>query len=434
MQSCPDRAIERFEEISYLIRNQDSVALEEFVRCSDDRSYSRHDPEMAEGTREGIASLKKLFGSAPDAGAADPEAEGEGASGPTLGLVQDLTSLNRHVFNAAGIELGEYGSLILQKSIKKLAAQCEAKSLRFWGKINGTVRDYYIVEAFEPKNLPEDQRPEGGEARGIGVNEYTYYVSNQAQGDFVPLPDLNPEDLAAARTIKVCFTGNLDRNIVTNPFYFKQERHYLRAQIARIHHATKLVPVGRHKITEREEKSELPFEVEAVLPDNDEGKPIPAPSAEEMCRKESWVHYAKNILSNNKTSHTISEDPDLDRDKEVDRVLAEDPYELRLKPITQDRACKGNYPAWILRSYGDNMKYMMANQEHGQKQYNVVVVKSTVWPGAISYFWQGQWGELYMGDAQKHEDVSFFPVQPPKIMADPDEKPCNDEVSLEQLY
>ena len=80
--------------------------------------------------------------------------------------------------------------------------------------------------------------------------------------------------------IKVCFTGNLDRNIVTNPFYFKQEKHYLRAQIARIHHATKLVPKDRHKITEREEKSELPFEVEPVLPDNDEGKPIPAPSAE----------------------------------------------------------------------------------------------------------------------------------------------------------
>ena len=179
VQSCPDRAIERFEEISYLIRNKDTLALEEFVRCNDDRSYARFDAEMAEGTKGGIASLKQLFGGAPEAGAADGgDPEDGGAAGPTLGLVQDLTSLNRHVFNAAGIELGEYGSLILQKALKKLAATSEAKSLRFWGKINGTVRDYYIVEAFEPKNLPEDTRPEGGEARGIGVNEYTYYVSN----------------------------------------------------------------------------------------------------------------------------------------------------------------------------------------------------------------------------------------------------------------
>ena len=180
VQSCPDRAIERFEEISYLIRNKDTLALEDFVRCNDDRSYARHDPEMAEGTKGGIASLKQLFGGgAPEAGAADGGGDdNDGAAGPTLGLVQDLTSLNRHVFNAAGIELGEYGSLILQKALKKLAATSEAKSLRFWGKINGTVRDYYIVEAFEPKSLPEDTRPEGGEARGIGVNEYTYYVSN----------------------------------------------------------------------------------------------------------------------------------------------------------------------------------------------------------------------------------------------------------------
>ena len=47
--------------------------------------------------------------------------EADVAAGPVLGLVQDLTSLNRHVFNEAGIELGEYGALILQKSLKQLA-------------------------------------------------------------------------------------------------------------------------------------------------------------------------------------------------------------------------------------------------------------------------------------------------------------------------
>jgi len=135
------------------------------------------------------------------------------------------------------------------------------------------------VEAFEPKNLGEDSRAEGGEGRGTGVNEYTYYVANHAQGPFVSLPDLNPEDLEAARQIKVCFTGNLDREIVTNPFYFKQEKYYLRAQISRIHHATKLVPIGRHKVTEREEKSELPYEVEPNTPEDPEHQ-IPTPTTE----------------------------------------------------------------------------------------------------------------------------------------------------------
>ena len=105
-----------------------------------------------------------------------------------------------------------------------------------------------------------------------------------------------------------------------------------------------------------------------------------------MCNKDSWVHYAKCILKNNKTSHTLNEEVE-DREKEIDNVLSIDPYEKRLKPITGDKACKGNYPAWILRKYGDSMRYAMANPLHGAKQYNVVVVKSTVWPGAMSYFW-----------------------------------------------
>lgn len=106
-----------------------------------------------------------------------------------------------------------------------------------------------------------------------------------------------------------------------------------------------------------------------------------------MSSKDSWVHYAKNILrSTNKVSHAIGEEVE-DREKEMVRVLSADPYEQRLKPITEDRACKGNYPAWILRCYGDQMSYAMSNPLHGAKQYGSVVVKSTVWPGAMSYFW-----------------------------------------------
>ena len=177
VQSCPDRAIERFEEISYLIKNSGSLNVEDFVRCSDEREYSRHCDSMAEGTKDDIAKLRTLFPASQPAAAAGEEGEGE-AAGPMLGLVQDLPALNRHVFNQAGIELGEYGSVILAKSLKTLAGQCEARSLKLWGKISGTVSDYYIVEALEAKNLPEDTRPEGGEARGQGVNEYTYYVAN----------------------------------------------------------------------------------------------------------------------------------------------------------------------------------------------------------------------------------------------------------------
>ena len=177
VQSCPDQAIERFEEISYLIKNSDTLRLEDFVRCSDERGYARHDAQMAEGTRSAIEELRKMFASSGGAQAAAGEEE-EGSGGPVIGLVQDLTSLNRHVFNAAGYELGEYGSLILSKSLKQLSTTTEARAVRFWGKISGTDKDYYIAEVFEPKNLPESTLPEGCEPRGTGVNEYSYFVAN----------------------------------------------------------------------------------------------------------------------------------------------------------------------------------------------------------------------------------------------------------------
>jgi len=61
VQSCPDRAIERFEEISYLIRNSDTLNLEDFVRCCDERGYAKHCADMAEGTQAGITELRALF-------------------------------------------------------------------------------------------------------------------------------------------------------------------------------------------------------------------------------------------------------------------------------------------------------------------------------------------------------------------------------------
>lgn len=111
------------------------------------------------------------------------------------------------------------------------------------------------------------------------------------------------------------------------------------------------------------------------------------------------------------------------------RVVAADPFEPRLKLITFDKACKGNYPAWILRSYGDKATYKAANPMHGSMQYGVVVVKSTVWPGAMSYFWRGQWGDIYVGDGHKHEDKVYFPINPPVICMDPEELLVQPEVS-----
>jgi len=102
--------------------------------------------------------------------------------------------------------------------------------LRFWGKITGTEQDYWIVEGQAPVSEEEGgNRPEDFEARGTGVNQFSYWVANSPMGPWTQLDDLEPRDLEEARGIKVHFTGDLNRNIVTNPFYFKTEKTYLRA-------------------------------------------------------------------------------------------------------------------------------------------------------------------------------------------------------------
>ena len=115
VMSCPDQAIERVEEISYLIKNSDEVALEDFVRMHDTRAYACHNDDVAAGTTAPIEQLRAMFSTS--AAAVQGGDDGEEASGPVLGLVQDICGLNKHVFNMAGVEIGEYGSLILQKSI-----------------------------------------------------------------------------------------------------------------------------------------------------------------------------------------------------------------------------------------------------------------------------------------------------------------------------
>jgi len=128
-----------------------------------------------------------------------------------------------------------------------LSDESGASRLRFFGKIRGSENDYYVAEGEvdggggdeEEGEVPENQEPNGS-----GVNRFTYWVSHSSFGKWIKLPELSPKDIKASRDIKVMFTGNLERTIYTNPFFFGLEKNYLRAQIARISHSTTLCPVG----------------------------------------------------------------------------------------------------------------------------------------------------------------------------------------------
>ena len=132
-----------------------------------------------------------------------------------------------------------------------MAQQSGATSLRLWGKILGTEKDYYVAEANAETAGAEGEdveRPANMEARGSGVNTFAYWVTNSPTESWTLLPDLTPEDIQAARDIKFKLSGSLEKQIITNPFYHKTEKNYLRAQIARISFSTTLVAKGMYRL------------------------------------------------------------------------------------------------------------------------------------------------------------------------------------------
>ena len=322
--------------------------------------------------------------------------------------------------------------MLLAKSIKQLGASSGADRLSFWGKVQGTERDYYIVEA---KGVAgegdEEEAPADKEARGTeeGVNEFAYFVTNNpATGEWTALPDLLPSDIQAARCTKVHFSGDLERRIITNPFFEKQEKHYLRAQIARITHSTKLIPAGLKRLGEEDPE---------VIEDNtpEEGD-IVLPTAEKMSSKGNWVHLSKSLLQKaGRTNHLQPEEGDEEEDPEValKRVKDADPAEPRLKPITSDKTVQGGFPAWTLRVHGDRTNYKSANPAFADQNNSVVVVKSLFWPGAFNFYVNKQFFSIYVGDGHKYEEATFYPINPPSICEDPVEKAVHAEVSFNHL-
>ena len=59
-----------------------------------------------------------------------------------------------------------------------------ASQLRFWGKLYGTQKDYWVVEG--KLEQAEEQRPDKViEQRGQGVNKFVYWVTDNLLEDWV---------------------------------------------------------------------------------------------------------------------------------------------------------------------------------------------------------------------------------------------------------
>lgn len=98
------------------------------------------------------------------------------------------------------------------------------------------------------------------------------------------LPDVRPEQIRGARTLKRLLTGNLQSAVSTYPPFQWDESVLLRAQIARITSTTVLSPSGWFSQEEDEAGQTI------VVP-SEEREPVPMPDREELDGWFSnWVH------------------------------------------------------------------------------------------------------------------------------------------------
>ena len=284
-----------------------------------------------------------------------------------------------------------------------------AEALRFAGKILGTTKDYWVAIGRLPQ-AEEDCKDATMEVRGKGVNETVFWVTDNLLNDWIQLPDCRPCDIQQARLIKHIFTGDLNADVDTNPAFEGKERHLLRATLARIFHATAIVPKGLFMLDD--ETNEVKFAEEFAMPKTGELQDIKA-----------WSNVHQIILQAGRTTHVqpvgVSED---DLPAVMEELEAKDPTVERFRDIGEHGLFPKEQPCWLSKVVGDQQLYAESGAEGENISYAVNVIKSLRWPGAVTVAKGGKHTSVYIGYGLKKGDPSYNPIEPPAVQVDPEEE------------
>lgn len=115
-------------------------------------------------------------------------------------------------------------------------------------------------------------------------------MTDNILNDWIQLPECRPEFIAFARLMKHVMTGDLNASIDSNPPFPGKERHFLRAQLARIFSATAIAPKGLFEMDE--EIGQMKFTEEFSVP-----------ATEELKSTEAWCNVQSSILKVGRTTH-----------------------------------------------------------------------------------------------------------------------------------
>jgi radial spoke head protein 4A len=133
----------------------------------------------------------------------------------------------------------------------------------------------------------------------------------------------------------------LNASIDSNPPFPGKERHFLRAQIARITHATVIIPKGLYEMDD--ETNQEKFAEEFAVP-----------ATEEMKSLETWAHRHPVLLKAGRITHLEPVGlPEDEKDEYMGKLAETDPTVDRYRTLNEDAPITGLETAWLSKLVGD---------------------------------------------------------------------------------
>ena len=374
------------------------------------------------------------------AGAGDneaPEEDDDSAMSP-LPDMQELL----YYFEQGGVGLGKEEWIKVYFALKKLTDTVSLTSCRFWGKMLGLEKNYYIAEVqFRDEEEYEEEASEentenndGSEenedeensdklpvsnfkppakpategAGQPGVNKFVYFVCNEPGEEWVRLPNCTPYQIQVSRQITKFLTGNLNANVTSFPNWEGNESNLLRATIARISAGTIIAPMTYYQFDDEEEVDDEELgQTEFIENPEFEGLSVRDLADPSM---QSWVHSRLHILQqgrciwSNPNAKGEEDIEDEDEDDENDEENQETEQEIGpplLTPLSDDVEV-GGLPPWSVHlSSGLSLI-----------QHSICIVKSNLWPGAVAFSNGKKFENIYIGYGVKYQTETFSPAQP----------------------
>jgi len=320
------------------------------------------------------------------------------------------------LFECAGVGLSASETYRVYASLVQLQQTKGLSTVRFFGKVLGVPGDYYIAEGVyvTPPELPEGYEPPPPppgapvEEPGTGCNKFTYFAASDPSGEWVPLPDVTPQQIVCSKLIRKYLTGDLEADVRAYPPFPGTEKAYLRALIARIVAATMLTPAGKY--APGEDGGEP---TEAEIGTEEGQRTLPAASA--LGSLDGWVTRWMGVL-------------DIGRTTNLPPPEEEEEDESKPKPPAPQEEIKYLSPL-------SEADWTAATYTHGGPE--VAIARSLRWPGAYSGYCLERSGveriaSLYVGYGHEALGKPFAPEAPPPFAPEPPELIEQDDMPLEE--